>query len=468
MEKERNTRFLQSNILIEQKQAFSVYEYRIFYQVLRKLYQKEAIIKKKITASRSEEEQKEYKEKLSSYERELTIKELCKDENRTFVIYMSEFLETWNLSNGSAYDCVIAVIQKIMSKTASFEFREKDEAGKLHSKIPAMFQEGGYREGEGLFTLTLTSSIMPYIAALETEFTIMILSEVGKLQTANSMRLYELLLQYRNIGTRSFTISDFCEKMYVSEKYISRRDNLAKRVIEPALSEIEKTNIKATYKYEGRGKKTIVRFDIFENRKLNDNSILAKAKKLVGNEDAQDFVEFLEEKISDRKITNKKAYMSTMLKESEDKLVTEFKEIKKDKLAARLRDENSLLDVYYRKLREEAEEKQAERRLEVFGKSSEIRVVNDKINKLMPYMVTASLNGEANVDGEYYTKDKLDGEIARLSARYDEILAGLGYASDYLEKKFKCEKCSDTGIRNDDGTRCSCREERLKEARKKL
>lgn len=466
MDQERDAKYLQSNTLIEQKEAFSIYEYRIFYIVLRKLYIKEAAIKKKLKDARTEEEKKNYKDKLSDYERQFTINELCKDENRTYTIYMSEFLDVWDLDYGNAYKYVSQVIKKIMQKTAAFEFKKLTMDGKNDSNISAMFENANYVDGEGLFTVTVTKSIMPYIAALDTEFTIMLLNEVSKIRTASAMRLYELLLQYKVIGSRSFPVADFCDKMYLSEKYASRRDNLAKRVIEPALAEIEKTNIKATYEFEGRGKRTIVRFDIFENRRANSRSLISKAADLVGQDDAQMFVDFLEEKIADKKITNKKAYMSKMLEESKDKLLAEFKEIKRLKDAARRREEDSLLDRFYRKIQENAEKELEERRLEVFSKSGEIRDVVDRRNKLLPYMASVMLKGDTKIDDEYYTKEKLEREMNKLSNRYDELLTGLGYDKDYLDRKYRCTICNDTGTKNEDGSRCSCRAERLREARK--
>ena len=466
MDQERDAKYLQSNTLIEQKESFSIYEYRIFYIVLRKLYIKEAAIKMKLKEARTEEENRKYKDKLSDYERQFTIKELCKDENRTYTIYMSEFLDVWDLDYGNAYKYVSQVIKKIMQKTAAFEFKKLTLDGKDSSSIAAMFEKAYYVDGEGLFTVTVTPSIMPYIAALDTEFTIMLLNEVSKIRTASAMRLYELLLQYKTIGSRSFPIAEFCNKMYVSEKYAERRDNLAKRVIEPALEEIQKTNIKATYKFEGRGKRTIVRFDIFENRRANSRSLISKAKDLVGEEYAQLFIDFLEEKIADKKITNKKAYMSKMIEESKDKLLAEFAEIKKSKEAARRREEDSLLDHFYRKIQEDAEKELEKRRLEVFSKSGELRDVVDRRNKLMPYMASVILKGDTKIDDEYYTKDRLEGEINRLSSRYEELLTGLGYEIDYLDRKYRCTLCNDTGTKNEDGSRCSCRAERLREARK--
>ena len=51
----------------------------------------------------------------------------------------------------------------------------------------------------------------------------------------------------------------------------------------------------------------------------------------------------------------------------------------------------------------------------------------------------------------------------KLEKKKRELLLQSGYPEDYLEKKYRCEKCRDTGI-TDDGQFCSCKRQRIEEA----
>ena len=51
----------------------------------------------------------------------------------------------------------------------------------------------------------------------------------------------------------------------------------------------------------------------------------------------------------------------------------------------------------------------------------------------------------------------------KLEKKKRELLLQSGYPEDYLEKKYRCEKCRDAGI-TDDGQFCSCTRQRIEEA----
>lgn len=459
-------KFVQSNFLIDQKKSFSIYEYRIFYQVLREVYIKESLIKSKLIEERTEEEKLLFSGKLSPFEKEFTIRELCKEENSVITIHISDFFSTWNINGKRAYEYIISILEEIKEKTSVFKIEESDEYGRLKTSIPSMFEDATYREGENCFQLKLTRSIIPHIVALDSEFTVMALKDVVLLPTASSIRLYELLIQYKKIGYRDFGIYEFCDAMHISDNYAKRRENLAARVIVPALNNIEKTNIKAEFNYEGRGKNTIIKFVIMDNKVSTADKLLEKAEEIVGEKKAADFLEFINEKIKDKKITNKKAYINKMLEDDGETLYSEFySKIREEEKAAK-KEDAALLDVYYKKLRDKAENDAADRKFNLFLENREIRQVYEEIQVLVPLSISAALSDTVTYKGEFITKEEIEKRKIELTKKYDALLSSMGYNKDYLDVKYLCSNCKDTGYSDEDGSRCKCAEKRLKEAKK--
>ena len=67
------------------------------------------------------------------------------------------------------------------------------------------------------------------------------------------------------------------------------------------------------------------------------------------------------------------------------------------------------------------------------------------------------------LSGGQHSATALEKEREELSGKKQQLLAQFGYPADYLEMRFDCEKCRDTGLL-DDGTRCSCFAEKLRQA----
>ena len=59
----------------------------------------------------------------------------------------------------------------------------------------------------------ISQKLKPYLIQLKTEFTSYLLGNIPKLKSAYSIRMYELLSQYRRIGKRTFEVEDLKKKL---------------------------------------------------------------------------------------------------------------------------------------------------------------------------------------------------------------------------------------------------------------
>lgn len=96
-----------------------------------------------------------------------------------------------------------------------------------------------YLPGEGKLVLSFSFGIIPYLSQLSNEFTKYKLKHVARFESVYSIRLYELLVQWSSAGEREIEIEWLKTQFQVEEKY-NRLGDLKKRVIDPAVAEINR------------------------------------------------------------------------------------------------------------------------------------------------------------------------------------------------------------------------------------
>lgn len=123
------------------------------------------------------------------------------------------------------------------------------------------------------------------------------------------------------------------------------------------------------------------------------------------------------------------------------------------------REDNSLLDVYLKKMRSDLE-KEREKRID------KIKKENPDIFELYEKECRLTADFISMVGTLASKEEKADIKEKREQVSYDKkrALEKAGYDQDYLENTFKCSKCKDQCILPN-GAYCECREERLKEAK---
>lgn len=118
----------------------------------------------------------------------------------------------------------------------------------LHPKVGIVdelnwFDSVRYIEAEGKVKIRFGWSVSLRLAGMISEFTKIKLTSVQQLRSFHSIRLYELLSQFRSTGYRRITLEDFRIAMDCVNRYSEMRD-LKKRVLTPALKELnEKSDI---------------------------------------------------------------------------------------------------------------------------------------------------------------------------------------------------------------------------------
>lgn len=110
---------------------------------------------------------------------------------------------------------------------------------------------------------------MPYLTQLKGQFTRVVVKNVSSLTSTYSIRIYELLQQFRSTGDRTIALDDFRSILGISDKYPLFKD-LNKFLLKPAITELnEKSNLVVTVEPIKKSRSVVaLRFRFKEDKQI--------------------------------------------------------------------------------------------------------------------------------------------------------------------------------------------------------
>ena len=102
-----------------------------------------------------------------------------------------------------------------------------------------------YRGDEGIISLSFDPRLKPYLLDLKGRFTQFQLMSIVRLRSIYSIRIYQLLKQYKKIGKRSFELFQLREMLGIEEIKYKRFSDFRKWVLNQAKKELEKKDEKS-------------------------------------------------------------------------------------------------------------------------------------------------------------------------------------------------------------------------------
>jgi plasmid replication initiation protein len=224
------------------------------------------------------------------------VKPMTDDVPNKFRIYGTEFADMFGISTKNAYK----QIREGLDSTWDKQFFERipatkgTEAGWRRRRF-VITQE--YNPGEGYGELEFHPDFLQHLVNLREQYTDYGLRNVTHLPSFNVIRVYELLVQFRKVGHRTFEISWFKELLGLENSYPRFKD-LRTHVIEPALKLIDAhTDIqiikhdKKWFRTEKRGKKVIA-FEVYFRHKAQQTLDLDEPQPLPVEEPVTPQVEY--------------------------------------------------------------------------------------------------------------------------------------------------------------------------------
>lgn len=150
---------------------------------------------------------------------------------KTFDFTVADFVREFpEISMDNAYKQIQAAIKRIYERSVRAEDGSRVTEFRWVSSRT-------YFKKEGRFRIAMTDEVMPYLTQLKGQFTQYQLKNIAYFNSVHSIRIYELVTQYRSVGYREITVEDLKKWLQVEENY-SRWNNFKARVLDPAITEI--------------------------------------------------------------------------------------------------------------------------------------------------------------------------------------------------------------------------------------
>jgi len=178
-------------------------------------------------------------------------------------ITVAEYADMFNLDPKNAYTDLKKASDKLLHRL----IKTHDEKGydKFH-----WVERIRYEKKSGFVEVHFTDSIAPYLTLLHGNFTKYELSALSEVKSTYAIRLFEMFKRWEQKGERFIMLDDFRKWFEIEDKY-KKYSDLKKRVIEPAIKELEdKANLIITWDEIKNGRK-VTGFDFMfeENTQLN-------------------------------------------------------------------------------------------------------------------------------------------------------------------------------------------------------
>ncbi len=177
------------------------------------------------------------------------------DANTRLRIHASEYMERFNVNKHAAYKALKTAVTNLFGRQFTY-YTIDSKTGKQKKVISRWVQNIAYIDEAAILEVTFTVDVIPLITRLEKQFTSYQLKQVSQLSGKYAIRLYELLISWREVGkTPIFEISDFRSKLGLGSDDYPRIDTFKRRVLESAIKQInEHTDIivKVEQHKEGR------------------------------------------------------------------------------------------------------------------------------------------------------------------------------------------------------------------------
>ena len=149
--------------------------------------------------------------------------------------------------------------------------------------------EAAYVDGAGNIQVIFTPEVIKYITRLEVEFTSYQLEKVGHMTSAHAVRMYELLAQHRDIGTRTLNLAWLRDALQIEPGEYKLTADFTRKVLDISVEQINKhSDVTVSYKPKKTGR-AITDF-VF---KIKDKERKAKATSTASDQAAREKLEAL-------------------------------------------------------------------------------------------------------------------------------------------------------------------------------
>lgn len=168
-------------------------------------------------------------------------------------IHASDYANQFNVKKETAYEALKNAVNNLFERQFSFRETTKKGVGIVRSRWVSRIK---YIDDSAILEITFAPDVVPLITRLEQHFTSYQLKQVSQLTSKYAIRLYELLIAWREVGkVPKIELSEFREKLGIVAEEYKAMNHFKSRVLEPSIKQInEHTDITVSYEQHKTGR----------------------------------------------------------------------------------------------------------------------------------------------------------------------------------------------------------------------
>ena len=168
-------------------------------------------------------------------------------------IYASDHSKQFNVTKEASYKALKSAVNNLFERQFSFQEETKKGVGTVRSRWVSRIK---YIDDSAILEITFAPDVVPLITRLEKHFTSYQIIQVAQLTGKYAIRLYELLIAWREVGkVPPLELSEFRKQLGVEDHEYKAMNHFKSRVLEPSIKQInEHTDIIVTYEQHKKGR----------------------------------------------------------------------------------------------------------------------------------------------------------------------------------------------------------------------
>jgi plasmid replication initiation protein len=204
------------------------------------------------------------------------------DSDSKLFIKAIEYTNQFSTDISTSYEVLKSGAENLFNRYFSYKYQD-DNKGEIVVKSRWVSQIG-YIADKGELFITFAPAVVPFITRLEEQFTSYQLKQVAQLKSKYAIRLYEILIAWREVGKCTIKLDDLRFRLGVEDNEYVRMSDFKIRVLDTAIKQInEYTDISVQYDQQKSGR--VITGFIFKFK------IKQEPKKIIGSEKIPTFTD---------------------------------------------------------------------------------------------------------------------------------------------------------------------------------
>ena len=168
-------------------------------------------------------------------------------------IHANDYASQFHVTKEAAYKALKTAVNNLFERQFSFKEETKKGIGIVRSRWVSRIK---YIDDSAILEITFAPDVVPLITRLEKHFTSYQIQQVTLLTGKYAIRLYELLIAWREVGkVPQIELSEFRAKLGVEDDEYKAMNHFKSRVLEPSIKQINQhTDITVSYEQHKRGR----------------------------------------------------------------------------------------------------------------------------------------------------------------------------------------------------------------------